>query len=162
MSCTRIAGVKLCRWTKSMLRGRGGCYKHTFYGIASYQVVFLCYTFVHVYIYIYTYIYMCIYIWVLYIYIYSTEGVLSTPTPASSIIRFHVYICMYIHMFIFIYMYIAEGVITTPSTAFPVIRSLFWVKYLSGLLLCSIFICAYIYIFIYAFIYIYIHVYIYI
>ncbi|EKX50014.1 hypothetical protein GUITHDRAFT_85567 [Guillardia theta CCMP2712] len=31
------SGVKLCRWTKSMLRGRGGCYKHTFYGIASYQ-----------------------------------------------------------------------------------------------------------------------------
>ena len=23
------SGVKLCRWTKSMLRGRGGCYKHT-------------------------------------------------------------------------------------------------------------------------------------
>jgi hypothetical protein len=32
-----VAGVKLCRWTKAMLRGRGGCYKHTFYGIASYQ-----------------------------------------------------------------------------------------------------------------------------
>lgn len=31
------SGVKLCRWTKSMLRGRGGCYKHTFYGIASHQ-----------------------------------------------------------------------------------------------------------------------------
>ena len=31
------SGVKLCRWTKSMLRGRGGCYKHTFYGIASYS-----------------------------------------------------------------------------------------------------------------------------
>ena len=29
------SGVKLCRWTKSMLRGRGGCYKHAFYGIAS-------------------------------------------------------------------------------------------------------------------------------
>jgi tRNA wybutosine-synthesizing protein 1 len=29
------SGVKLCRWTKAMLRGRGGCYKHTFYGIAS-------------------------------------------------------------------------------------------------------------------------------
>jgi tRNA wybutosine-synthesizing protein 1 len=27
------SGVKLCRWTKSMLRGRGGCYKHTFYGL---------------------------------------------------------------------------------------------------------------------------------
>ena len=31
------SGVKLCRWTKAMLRGRGGCYKHTFYGIVSYQ-----------------------------------------------------------------------------------------------------------------------------
>ena len=31
------SGVKLCRWTKSMLRGRGGCYKHAFYGIASHQ-----------------------------------------------------------------------------------------------------------------------------
>lgn len=31
------SGVKLCRWTKSMLRGRGGCYKYTFYGIVSYQ-----------------------------------------------------------------------------------------------------------------------------
>eukprot|EP00124_Ichthyophonus_hoferi_P003264 Ihof_evm2s274 gene=Ihof_evmTU2s274 len=31
------SGVKLCRWTKSMMRGRGGCYKHTFYGIASHQ-----------------------------------------------------------------------------------------------------------------------------
>jgi tRNA wybutosine-synthesizing protein 1 len=31
------SAVKLCRWTKAQLRGRGGCYKHTFYGIASYQ-----------------------------------------------------------------------------------------------------------------------------
>lgn len=31
------SGVKMCRWTKAMLRGRGGCYKHTFYGISSYQ-----------------------------------------------------------------------------------------------------------------------------
>ncbi|KAJ3148917.1 S-adenosyl-L-methionine-dependent tRNA 4-demethylwyosine synthase [Geranomyces variabilis] len=31
------SGVKMCRWTKAMLRGRGGCYKHTFYGIASHQ-----------------------------------------------------------------------------------------------------------------------------
>merc|ERR1712228_90743 len=31
------SGVKLCRWTKSMLRGRGGCYKYSFYGIKSYQ-----------------------------------------------------------------------------------------------------------------------------
>ena len=29
--------MKLCRWTKHQLRGRGGCYKHTFYGITSYQ-----------------------------------------------------------------------------------------------------------------------------
>ncbi|KAH0486794.1 MAG: hypothetical protein KVP17_003409 [Porospora cf. gigantea B] len=29
------SAVKLCRWTKSQLRGRGGCYKHTFYGIDS-------------------------------------------------------------------------------------------------------------------------------
>jgi hypothetical protein len=26
------SAVKLCRWTKAQLRGRGGCYKHTFYG----------------------------------------------------------------------------------------------------------------------------------
>jgi len=26
------SAVKLCRWTKHQLRGRGGCYKHTFYG----------------------------------------------------------------------------------------------------------------------------------
>lgn len=31
------SGVKICRWTKAMLRGRGGCYKHTMYGIASHQ-----------------------------------------------------------------------------------------------------------------------------
>eukprot|EP01061_Rhynchopus_euleeides_P042587 TRINITY_DN74281_c0_g1_i1.p1 TRINITY_DN74281_c0_g1~~TRINITY_DN74281_c0_g1_i1.p1 ORF type:complete len:671 (+),score=295.96 TRINITY_DN74281_c0_g1_i1:84-2015(+) len=31
------SGVKLCRWTKAQLRGRGGCYKHTFYGITSYE-----------------------------------------------------------------------------------------------------------------------------
>ena len=29
--------MKLCRWTKSMLRGRGGCYKHAFYGIESHR-----------------------------------------------------------------------------------------------------------------------------
>ncbi|OZJ03103.1 hypothetical protein BZG36_03365 [Bifiguratus adelaidae] len=29
------SGVKICRWTKSALRGRGFCYKHTFYGIQS-------------------------------------------------------------------------------------------------------------------------------
>ncbi|TKA25197.1 hypothetical protein B0A50_05895 [Salinomyces thailandicus] len=29
------SGVKTCRWTKSALRGRGSCYKHSFYGIAS-------------------------------------------------------------------------------------------------------------------------------
>jgi tRNA wybutosine-synthesizing protein 1 len=31
------SGVKICRWTKSMLRGRGGCYKHSFYGIESHR-----------------------------------------------------------------------------------------------------------------------------
>lgn len=31
------SAVKLCRWTKHHLRGRGGCYKHSFYGITSYQ-----------------------------------------------------------------------------------------------------------------------------
>eukprot|EP01062_Namystynia_karyoxenos_P016376 TRINITY_DN15977_c0_g1_i2.p1 TRINITY_DN15977_c0_g1~~TRINITY_DN15977_c0_g1_i2.p1 ORF type:complete len:702 (+),score=285.05 TRINITY_DN15977_c0_g1_i2:81-2108(+) len=31
------SGVKLCRWTQNQLRGRGGCYKHTFYGIVSYR-----------------------------------------------------------------------------------------------------------------------------
>ena len=29
------SGVKICRWTKSALRGRGSCYKRSFYGIAS-------------------------------------------------------------------------------------------------------------------------------
>ncbi|MCJ1250602.1 hypothetical protein MMC30_007830 [Trapelia coarctata] len=29
------SGVKICRWTKSALRGRGSCYKHSFYDIAS-------------------------------------------------------------------------------------------------------------------------------
>ena len=31
------SGVKMCRWTKSMMRGRGGCYKHAFYGIESHR-----------------------------------------------------------------------------------------------------------------------------
>ncbi|GAM90082.1 hypothetical protein ANO11243_081220 [Dothideomycetidae sp. 11243] len=31
------SGVKLCRWTKSALRGRGSCYKFSFYGIKSHQ-----------------------------------------------------------------------------------------------------------------------------
>eukprot|EP00760_Papus_ankaliazontas_P006940 PhM_4_TR13242/c0_g1_i1/m.43999/K15449/TYW1; tRNA wybutosine-synthesizing protein 1 len=31
------SAVKLCRWQKSMLRGRGGCYKWTFYGIQSHR-----------------------------------------------------------------------------------------------------------------------------
>ena len=31
------SGVKMCRWTKAMLRGRGGCYKHSFYGIESHR-----------------------------------------------------------------------------------------------------------------------------
>ena len=34
------SGVKLCRWTKSQLRGRGGCYKHSFYGIESHRQEF--------------------------------------------------------------------------------------------------------------------------
>ncbi|KAJ9051853.1 Fe-S oxidoreductase [Entomophthora muscae] len=29
------SGVKMCRWTKAALRGRGYCYKHAFYGIKS-------------------------------------------------------------------------------------------------------------------------------
>ncbi|KAI0220642.1 Fe-S oxidoreductase [Massospora cicadina] len=29
------SGVKMCRWTKAALRGRGYCYKHAFYGILS-------------------------------------------------------------------------------------------------------------------------------
>lgn len=29
------SGVKICRWTKSALRGRGSCYKYSFYGIKS-------------------------------------------------------------------------------------------------------------------------------
>lgn len=31
------SAVKICRWTKNQMRGRGGCYKHSFYGIVSYQ-----------------------------------------------------------------------------------------------------------------------------
>merc|ERR1719471_1114161 len=31
------SGVKVCRWTTAQLRGRGGCYKHTFYGIESHR-----------------------------------------------------------------------------------------------------------------------------
>lgn len=31
------SAVKLCRWTKAMLKGRGGCYKHSFYGIDSHR-----------------------------------------------------------------------------------------------------------------------------
>lgn len=31
------SGVKICRWTKNQLRGRGGCYKHSFYGIESHR-----------------------------------------------------------------------------------------------------------------------------
>ncbi|GIX65818.1 S-adenosyl-L-methionine-dependent tRNA 4-demethylwyosine synthase [Babesia caballi] len=31
------SAVKLCRWTKARVRGHGGCYKHTFYGIRSNQ-----------------------------------------------------------------------------------------------------------------------------
>lgn len=31
------SAVKMCRWTKNALKGRGQCYKHAFYGIASHQ-----------------------------------------------------------------------------------------------------------------------------
>jgi tRNA wybutosine-synthesizing protein 1 len=31
------SAVKLCRWQKSMMRGQGGCYKWTMYGIRSHQ-----------------------------------------------------------------------------------------------------------------------------
>jgi len=31
------SATKLCRWTKSMLQGKGGCYKHSFYGIMSHR-----------------------------------------------------------------------------------------------------------------------------
>jgi len=31
------SAVKVCGWTKNMLRGEGGCYKFTFYGIRSHQ-----------------------------------------------------------------------------------------------------------------------------
>lgn len=31
------SAVKLCRWQKSMMRGRGGCYKWTMYGVASHR-----------------------------------------------------------------------------------------------------------------------------
>ena len=31
------SAVKICRWTTAQLRGRGGCYKHTFYGIESHR-----------------------------------------------------------------------------------------------------------------------------
>ncbi|KAL2208905.1 hypothetical protein CC79DRAFT_1367111 [Sarocladium strictum] len=31
------SGVKICRWTKSALRGRGSCYKYSLYGINSHR-----------------------------------------------------------------------------------------------------------------------------
>jgi len=31
------SAVKICGWTKSQIKGEGGCYKFTFYGIRSYQ-----------------------------------------------------------------------------------------------------------------------------
>ena len=31
------SAVKVCGWTKNMLRGRGGCYKYKFYGIRSHR-----------------------------------------------------------------------------------------------------------------------------
>lgn len=33
------SGVKICRWTKSALRGRGSCYKYSLYGINSHQCI---------------------------------------------------------------------------------------------------------------------------
>eukprot|EP01004_Peranema_trichophorum_P002411 NODE_1472_length_1939_cov_59.413546_g1248_i0.p1 GENE.NODE_1472_length_1939_cov_59.413546_g1248_i0~~NODE_1472_length_1939_cov_59.413546_g1248_i0.p1 ORF type:complete len:569 (+),score=90.16 NODE_1472_length_1939_cov_59.413546_g1248_i0:61-1767(+) len=33
------SGVRLSRWTKSSLRGRGACFKRTFYGIRSYETL---------------------------------------------------------------------------------------------------------------------------
>src|SRR5437870_4544521 len=35
--CCHHSAVKVCGWTKNMLRGEGGCYKFTFYGIRSHQ-----------------------------------------------------------------------------------------------------------------------------
>ena len=40
------SGVKICRWTKSQLRGRGGCYKHSFYGIESHRYSFMRFYFI--------------------------------------------------------------------------------------------------------------------
>jgi len=31
------SAVKICNWTRNMLRGKGGCYKYVFYGIRSHQ-----------------------------------------------------------------------------------------------------------------------------
>ncbi|MBI2665713.1 4-demethylwyosine synthase TYW1, partial [Candidatus Woesearchaeota archaeon] len=31
------SAVKVCSWTKQMIRGKGGCYKFKFYGIKSNQ-----------------------------------------------------------------------------------------------------------------------------
>ncbi len=31
------SAVKICEWTKKMIRGHGGCYKYVFYGIRSHQ-----------------------------------------------------------------------------------------------------------------------------
>lgn len=31
------SAVKMCRWTKNALKGRGQCYKHSFYGISSHR-----------------------------------------------------------------------------------------------------------------------------
>ncbi|MEM3062273.1 MAG: 4-demethylwyosine synthase TYW1, partial [Nitrososphaerota archaeon] len=31
------SAVKICEWTKKMIRGQGGCYKYVFYGIRSHQ-----------------------------------------------------------------------------------------------------------------------------
>jgi len=31
------SAVKICEWTRNMIRGKGGCYKYAFYGIRSHQ-----------------------------------------------------------------------------------------------------------------------------
>ncbi|MFA6022584.1 MAG: 4-demethylwyosine synthase TYW1 [Candidatus Pacearchaeota archaeon] len=31
------SAVKICNWTRNMIRGKGGCYKYAFYGIRSHQ-----------------------------------------------------------------------------------------------------------------------------
>ena len=35
------SGVKMCRWTKSMLRGKGGCYKHSLFLFINLKFIFI-------------------------------------------------------------------------------------------------------------------------